>query len=141
MIKQTEYDWAYLYGAVNPRSGESVCIVAPTVNTAWMSRYLLEISTAVGPARRVVLVMDRAGWHISKDLEVPANIDLLLLPPYSPELNPVERLWLYLKSHYLSNRLYADYDHLVEAGGDAVLALTPAIIRSVCAVHWVSRTN
>lgn len=141
MIRQTEYQWAYAYGAVNPVSGQSVAIIAPTVNTEWMSEYLRQLGEHLGPSRRAVLVLDRAGWHVSKKLAVPANIDLLFLPPYSPELNCVERLWLYLKSRYLANRVYRDYEHLVEAGSAAVVALTPAVIRSVCRTGWIRRTD
>ena len=70
-----------------------------------------------------------AGWHKSRDLKLPEGITVLLLPPYSPELNPVENLWHYLRSHYLSNRSYADYDALLAAGTDAYRKLTPEVIR------------
>jgi hypothetical protein len=86
MVRQTEYQWAYAYGAVNPASGQSVAIIAPTVNTEWMSEYLRILAEHLGPSRRAVLVLDQAGWHVSKKLAVPANIDLLFLPPYSPEV-------------------------------------------------------
>jgi len=74
---------------------------------------------------------------------VPENITILHLPPYSPELNPVERLWLYIKSHFLSNKVFADYDHLVRAGSDAYRALEPqrALLRSICAAPWVMPGN
>ena len=58
-----------------------------------------------------MLVLDGAGWHMAKALAVPENVTLLTLPPYSPELNPVERVRAFLRSHYLSNRAYRDYDH------------------------------
>ena len=103
-IKQTEYEWVYLFGAVNPITGDSSALLAPTVNTESMNHHLRFISERVEPDIHVVLVLDQAGWHLSKGLRIPANITLLYLPPYSPELNPVERLWAYLHSHYLSNR-------------------------------------
>ena len=94
VIKQTRYEWAYMYGAVDPLMGDSSALLARHVNTETMNEFLRILSAEVGPNDHVVLILDRAGWHVSKGLALPANIELLHLPPYSPELNPVERLWL-----------------------------------------------
>ena len=138
-LKQTEYDWVYAYGAANPLSGDSLAWLMPTVNTGLMSLYLEHLGRHVGPARHVVLVLDQAGWHVAKDLRVPVNITLLFLPPYSPELNPIERVWCFLKEHHLSNRVYADYDDLLAAGSAAWNARTPQRIRSICRTGWIER--
>ena len=81
------------------------------------------------------MVLDRAGWHVAGALRVPDNVTLLHLPPKSPELNPVENLWHYLRSHYWSNRLYVTWNDLKEAAVDAWrrVCLTPQLIQSVCA--------
>lgn len=131
----------YLFGAVNPITGESSALLAPTVNTEYMNHHLRFLSEQAGPEVQVILVLDRAGWHVAKALEVPANVTLLYLPPYSPELNPVERLWAYLRSHYLSNRVYQDYDDLLYASGQAWNQLTPEQLRSICRTEWIPRTN
>ena len=83
--------------------------------------------------------MDQAGWHKSRDRKLPDGITVLLPPPYSPELNPVENLWHYLRSHYLSNRSYNDYDALLNAGTDAYRKLTPVVIKSVCRCLYLER--
>lgn len=140
-VKQTEYEWAYLFGAVNPVTGDSSALLAPTVNTEYMNHHLRFISERVEPDVHVVLVLDQAGWHRSKGLRVPENVTLLHLPPYSPELNAVERLWAFLKSHYLSNRAYDNYDHLFQACGKAWNQLTPERLRSICRTQWIPRTN
>src|SRR4029453_10925195 len=70
---------------------------------------------ARAPDVQVLLVMDQAGWHRAKDLVIPANITAVSLPPYSPELNPVERVWLYLRERFLSHRWLEDYDAIVQA--------------------------
>lgn len=140
-LKQTEYDWVYAYGAANPLTGDSLCWLMPTVNTTLMHLYLDRLARHVGPQRHVVLVLDQAGWHVAKDLHVPANITLLFLPPYSPELNPIERIWCYLKEHQLSNRVYADYNALVAAGTDAWNHLTPARLQSLCRTAWIERKD
>jgi putative transposase len=100
---------------------------------------ILDAERKVG--EHFVLIMDQAGWHKSRTLELPDGITVLLLPPYSPELNPVENLWHYLRSHYLSNKSYADYDALLAAGTEAYRKLTPDVIRSVCACNYLERAE
>lgn len=145
-MKQTEYDWVYLYGAVNPLTGESVGMIGGSIGVEWMNVHLRWISEHVkqgpgGDLVHVVLILDGAGWHTSPRLKVPPNITLLNLPSYSPELNPVECLWHWLRSHFLSNRVYRDTDHLYGAATDAWNTLTPERIRSVCRVPYMERTN
>lgn len=137
-IRQTRYEWVYLYAAVDPLSGESAALLARHVNTATMNAFLRILSREIDANDHVVLVLDQAGWHRSRKLQVPSNITLLFLPPYSPELNPVERLWAYMKSHYLSNRAYADYQALLDAGTNAYRSLTPELIRSICTASWLT---
>ena len=82
--------------------------------------------------------MDQAGRHKSRTLVVSDNITILFLPPYSPELNPIERLWAYLRSHHLSNRAYDDYRHLLDAGAEAWQQLTQEVLRTVCACGYLT---
>jgi putative transposase len=123
---------------VCPTTGESSALLTPTVNTGYMNAHLQTISRQVGEHKHAVLVIDNAGWHVSKSLKVPDNITLLRLPPYSPELNPVERLWAYLKSHYLSNRVFADYDGLFAACKDAWNQLDESRLRSLTETLWLT---
>ena len=136
-VRQTRYEWVYLYAAVEPASGASAALLAPNVNTGTMNAFLRILDHERTPGEQFVLIMDQAGWHKSRGLTLPEGITVLLLPPYSPELNPVENLWHYLRSHYLSNRVYADYDALLDAGTDAYRTLTPALIRSVCRCDYI----
>jgi transposase len=96
----------------------------PYVNTDAIQIFLDRVAATIGDDAHVVMVLDRAGWHGSKALAVPATITLVPLPPYSPELNPVERVWLYLKERFLSHRLLADYDAIVTAASTAWNRLT-----------------
>lgn len=137
-VKQTEYEWCYLFAAVNPVTGASSAIVAPTVNTSYMNEHLRFISREAGPDKHVVLVLDQAGWHVAKALKVPRNIVLLHLPSYSPELNPIERIWAYLRSHYLSNRVYADYNHLFEQTSAAWNRLDEQRLMSITHTSWLT---
>jgi transposase len=135
-VRQTRYEWVYLYAAVEPASGESAALVAPYVNTGTMNAFLKSLERERRADEHFVLIMDQAGWHKSRDLKLPAGITVLLLPPYSPELMPVENLWHYLRSHYLSNRGYDDYDALLAAGTEAYRRLTPEVIKSVCRCEY-----
>lgn len=140
-VKQTRYEWVYLYAAVEPATGESVALLAPNVDTGTMNAFLRMLSAELKSMEHAVLILDQAGWHRSRTLDVPDNITCLLLPPYSPELNPVENLWHHLRSHYLSNRAYADYDALVDAGTAAWRTLTPEVFRSICRCAYLKRAG
>ena len=140
-VRQTEYEWVYLYAAVNPATGASSAMLAPTVNAAYMTEHLRFVGRQVAPGAHAVLVLDGAGWHVAKALEVPANITLLHLPPYSPKLNPVERVWAFLRGHYLSNRVFTDYDELFDVTAAAWNRLDEDRLKSICRTEWIERTN
>ena len=140
-VRQTRYEWVYLYAAVEPATGESAALLAPHVNTGTMNAFLSVLAAERKPDEQFVLIMDQAGWHKSKALKLPEGITTLLLPAYSPELNPTENLWHYVRSHYLSNRRYDDYESLLDAGTDAYRRLTPEVIKSVCACPYLERAD
>jgi transposase len=140
-VKQTEYEWIYLFGAVNPLTGASSALLAPTVNTDYMNHHLRFISEQAGSDVHVILVLDQAGWHVAKTLKVPENISLLHLPAYSPELNSIERLWAYFKSHYLSNRAYTDYKELLNSCRDAWNKITTEQFCTICNTKWIPRED
>ena len=79
-----------------------------------MALHLQEISQTVAPGAQAVVLLDRAGWHVSAKLKVPANITLLPLPPKSPELNPVENVWQFMRENWLSNRVFRSYDDILD---------------------------
>ena len=79
-----------------------------------MTLHLAEISAAVAPGAHAVLLLDQAGWHGSRDLVVPDNITLLPLPPRSPELNPVENVWQFMRDNWLSNRVFGSYADILD---------------------------
>jgi len=136
-VRQTKYEWCYLYAAVEPATGASAALIAPNVDTGTMNQFLKILDAERKPDEHILLIMDGAGWHKSKAIELPAAITVLLLPPYSPELNPVENLWHYLRSHYLSNHAYKNYNELFEAGTEAYRKLTPEVIKSVCGCPYL----
>ena len=115
----------------------------PFVNTDAMQIFLDHFAATIGDDEHVVMVLDRAGWHGSKALAVPANITLVPLPPYSPELNPVERVWLHLKERFLSHRLLADYDAIVSAASNAWnrLKAESGRIASLTSYPWIPKVR
>ena len=132
--RDQRYRWAYLFGAVCPERGIGAGLVLPNADTHAMNLHLREISAHVAPGAHAILVLDGAGWHRSGGkLVVPDNISLLHLPPYSPELNPVENIWQFLRQNFLSNRVFDSYDAIVDACCDAWNALIamPERIRSI----------
>ena len=137
--RDTRYEWAYLFGAVCPKRAAGVALVMPYVDSEAMNLHLQAISQAISPGAHGLLVIDGAGWHTSGIVQPPDNISLLCLPPYSPELNPVENLWHYLRSHYWSNRAYPNYESLMQAATHAwrQTCLNPETITTVCAVPYL----
>ena len=101
--------------AVEPGTDNAFALVLPYVNTQAMQEFLDRFAATIAQDEHVALVLDQAGWHGSGALIVPDNVTLVPLPPYSPELNPVERVWLYLKERFLSHRLLADYQAIADA--------------------------
>ena len=130
---------AYLFGAVCADRGVGAALVLPHANAKAMSLHLAEISHCVAEDAHAVVVLDGAGWHQTGGrLRVPGNISLLRLPPYSPELNPQENVWQYLRQNQLSNRVFANYDAIVEACCNAwnTLMAVPDRIRSIATRAW-----
>ena len=105
--------WVYLFGAICPAEGKGAGLVMPFCDTQAMQAHLLEIGAMVALGAHAVLLLDRAGWHLAGALVVPGNITLLPLPPRSPELNPVENVWHFLRDNWLSNRVFKGYDDIV----------------------------
>ncbi|GAC1461075.1 MAG: hypothetical protein PVSMB4_19870 [Ktedonobacterales bacterium] len=123
-MRQTDYEWLYLFGAVCPASGRSDGWIMPRANTQTMQVQLDSLGRTLPPDAQALLVLDGAGWHGSGTLRTPPNITLLALPPYSPELNPAEAMWRELRQRYLCSRVYPNIDALDAALGAAWLRLS-----------------
>ncbi|WP_096171592.1 IS630 family transposase [Cohaesibacter sp. ES.047] len=132
------YKNAYLFGAICPARGVGAGLMMPFANTQAMQMHLEEVSRTVARGAHAVVLMDRAGWHTTSRLNVPKNITILLLPSKSPELNPVENIWQYLRGTFLSNRVFEDYAAILDAGCQAwkSLSANPTIIHSIGMRKW-----
>lgn len=138
-LRQTEYEYLWVIGAASPQTGQAEAIVSPVLNTSIINQFLDQFSRALAPDVHATLNWNDAGFHRSSDLVVPANVTLIPLPPYSPELNGVENLWHYLRSHCWSNRAYRDYDELFDVVSDSWRrsCLDAELIKSVCAKNYI----
>ena len=130
--------WVYIFGDICPEKGKGAGLVLPYCDTEAMEAQLAEISWAVAPGAHAVLLLDQAGWHVSPKLRVPGNITLLPLPPRSPELNPMENVWQFVRDNWLSNRIFASYEDILDHGCDAwnTLIEQPWIIMSIGLRQW-----
>jgi DDE superfamily endonuclease len=138
-VRQTEYDYLWVIAAACPASGAATGIIMPHLDTDVINLFLSEFSQQLAPDVHAVLIWDQAGFHTSDSLSVPSNVSLISLPPYSPELNPIENLWHYLRSHYWSNRVYEDWEILKQAAvqGMVTVGNDPERIKSVCAAPYL----
>ena len=128
----------YVYTAVHANNGSEFSLILPKLNTHCMNVFLNKFSTQIKD-KTSIIVMDGAAWHKSKDLIIPNNIKILLLPPYSPELNPVERLWWYIKNKLIKNRIYNSLEQLNNAVSEFIMQLTSDTIKSVCSANYLGQ--
>ena len=141
-IVETRYQWLYLYGFVCPQSGRTHWLLLPRMNAALFQQALDDFAQAVGAGRhrRVVLVLDGAGSHRANELVVPEGIHLLFLPPYSPELQPAEKLWP-LTNEPLANKRFETLADLqaVQEQRCQTLATQTELVRGHALFHWWPR--
>lgn len=141
--RDARYNWLYIFGAICPHEDKGAALIMPCVNAQAMHAHLETISQGVAKNAHAVVVLDRAGWHTTKRLSVPSNITLLPLPPRSPELNPQENVWAYLRKTKLSNRTFDTADKLMEVCCEAWNALLdePGRIRSIGSFPWITKAQ
>jgi transposase len=140
-IRQTEYAYVWVLGAICPETGHAEGLISPCLNSGVINVFLDQFSQTIPADEHAVMIWDRAGFHTSGKLKVPVNVTIVELPPYSPELNPAENLWHYFKSHYWSNRFYEDYQALEERAVESwrLVAMDPELMKTVCAAPYVER--
>lgn len=135
-----EYGNLHVLAAVCPATGRAEGLISERLDVGVVQIFLDQLATTIAADTQVVMVWDGAPYHTSGKLRVPANITIVRLPPYSPELNPVENLWHFLRSHHWSNRNYVDLEAVEAAAMDAwaKVCLNPETIRSVCACPYLN---
>ena len=114
VVQQQQFTYAYLFGAVCMTNGKTEAIIAPVSNMDVMTSHLKLISDATESGRHAVVIMDGASWHKEYLDEDFPNLSIIHIPPYSPELNPIEQVWSWLRQNEIANRSFKDYDNIVD---------------------------
>jgi len=137
--KQIVRQYTYAYASICPETGENHSLIISGSNTEIMNYYLEDLSK-VYSHYRIILCTDNAGWHVSSNLVVPDNIVFLYLPPYSPQLNPVEHLWDYIREQKgFNNRIMNSMDEVIDTLAEVLHEILDEkeIIKSLCNYHWI----
>jgi putative transposase len=130
-------EYRYVYGAIEPQNGNSFFLVLPYCNTVCMNIFLRNLSETY-PDDFILLVVDGASWHRAKGLVIPHNIELLPRPPYTPEMNPIEQIWAWIRLHGFRNEVFPTLRHVVSRLCDTICSLSPITIMSISSRHWLS---
>ncbi len=140
-VRQTGFTSLYVLAAVCAATGAVSALIMPELNTVVVNLFLEQFSRELPAGVHAVLIWDGAGFHTGAELVVPSNVSLIQLPPYSPELNPVENLWHYLRAHHWSNRRYQDYNELQEEAVRSLCAVCEdtETVKSVCNAPYLQR--
>jgi transposase len=138
-VRQNGREWLYVLMAVCVSTGATSALIMPGLDTEVLNLFLEQFAKELPAGVHAVLIWDGAGYHTSGDLVVPGNVSLIQLPPYSPELNPVENLWHYLRSHHWSNRPYEGYKGLEREAIRSLCAVCEdaGTIKSICNADYV----
>ena len=133
-------EYRYAYGAVDPQRGGSFFLILPYCNTTCMNVFLRELSTKY-PDDYIVLVADKAAWHTAKGLEIPENIEIVPLPPCTPEMNPIEQIWAWIRQHGFRNELFLTLDKVVDRLCVTIRSLSPDTVKSITFRNWILPTH
>lgn len=129
-------EYRYAYGAIEPKTGDSFFLVMPYCNTDCTNVFLEELSKTF-PKDKILLVCDGASWHKSKALIIPENICLIFIPPYTPEMNPIEQIWKEIRKIGFKNEMFQSLQKVVDRLCEAICSLSNDLIKSVAGRKWI----
>lgn len=129
-------EYRYAYGAVEPLTGDSCFLVLPYCNTDCMNIFLHELSISY-PDDYILLALDGAAWHTTTALVVPHNVELFFLPPYTPEMNPIEQIWKEIRKRGFRNETFSILEKVVDRLCDVICSLSSQTISSITGRDWI----
>lgn len=140
VVRQRQFLNTYIFGACCPDKDKGCALILPECHTGMMQLHLEEISKNVEDGFHAIVMMDRASWHTTEALNIPFNITLFPLPPYSPELNPMEQVWQKIKADDLTNTTFKNYEDIVQRCSDAWNSFCDkeGNIEKLCSRSWAS---
>jgi len=133
-------EFRYLFGAAEPNTGESCFRIYSHCDTVCMSHFLKELSKQY-ENDVILLICDNAGWHKSVDLEVPENIEIMHIPPYTPEMNPAEQLWDEIREKGFANKFLKSLTAVIDRLCETVRNLTVEVIKSLTGRKWIQEIS
>ncbi len=129
-------EYRYAYGSVDPLTGDSFFLILPQCNTECTNVFLQELSKEFQDSV-ILLCCDGAAWHKSKGLIVPDNIVLFFIPPYTPEMNPIEQIWKEIRKRGFKNEVFSTLEKVVDRLCDVICSLSPTVIHSITGRDWI----
>ncbi|MEE1281960.1 MAG: IS630 family transposase [Acutalibacteraceae bacterium] len=129
-------EYRYAYGAVEPLTGESCFLILPYCNTDCMNVFLKHLSESY-PEDIIILVCDGAAWHKSNSLNIPNNIHLLFILPYTPEMNPIEQIWKEIRKRGFRNEIFQTLDKVVDRLCSTICSISQDTIKSITGRDWI----
>ena len=135
-------EYTYAFGAVSPHDGTLDSLVLPVVTAEAMSIFLEEVARR-HPEEFILMFLDGAGWHRANDLAVPENMRLEALPPYSPQLNPVEHIWDEIREKWFANEVFNSLDAVEDRLVEALVALENdrELVASTTGFDWIQASK
>jgi len=140
VVRQQQFQWVHIFGAVCPSTGKTEAIISPYMDTEIMTKHMDQISQATEYGRHALVIVDGASWHNEKTIEDIENVSILKLPPYSPELNPIEQVWQWMRQNELANRCFKNYDDIVEQVSRAWNSFRSSTerVNTMCTREWAT---
>jgi len=131
-------EYYYAFGAVEPLTGNHFFLILPKCNTACMNVFLRELSNTY-PNDIILLCCDGAAWHKAGGLDIPENIELLHIPPYTPEMNPIEQIWKEIRKRGFRNEVFATLSKVMDRLSDTICSLSNQTVSSITGRDWMIR--
>ena len=132
-------EYRYAYGAVEPLTGEGCFLIMPYCNADCMNVFLSHLSNSY-PKDKIILVCDGAAWHKANSLLIPDNIRIVFIPPYTPEMNPIEQIWKEIRIRGFKNEIFHTLDKVIERLCSTIRSISPSIIKSITGRNWILST-
>lgn len=129
-------EYRYVYGAVEPLTGESFFLVLPYSNTVCMSLFLQELSKEYLDDH-ILLICDGAGWHKANSLVIPDNISLFFIPPATPEMNPIEQIWKEIRKRGFRNEIFQSLEKVIDRLCETIRSLSTVTVHSITCRDWI----
>ncbi len=129
-------EYRYAFGAVEPKTGDSFFLILPYCNTQCMELFLKQLSMQY-PDDILLLCCDGAAWHKSKEMEVPKNIELFFIPPYTPEMNPIEQIWKEIRKRGFRNEIFSSLEKVIDRLCDTIRSLSYRVVKSITGRSWI----